>query len=351
MSQAPPPQNPMRPVTPTTAVPMSDVSSNAPPSVVDESSESTPVGLPMNGRGIPSFNVRPPEPGGVDQSAPYSNPSAPHTNRPSAPAGTGALEGDSLRSLLFRLDRQGQLLLDRIAPYKMYRWIGLICLLLLFFVRMFLLEGFYIVAYVLFIYILNQFILFLQPKDRAALVAKAASSGQSNSENSDNGNRSNNNSNSNGNSKTLTEDGENDDGATLPTFDDEEFRPFVRRLPEFKFWYSTTYASVLAFWATFFSVFDVPVFWPLLLVYFIILFVATMRKQWLDMKKLKYVPWDIGTKKVYRSDPKRVSVARTHPDAPHSVVNNSGRSLAPVPTIQVPPKKTTATQSANTTTL
>lgn len=31
-------------------------------------------------------------------------------------------------------------------------------------------------------------------------------------------------------------DPENEDGMSLPTKSDQEFRPFVRRLPEFKFW-------------------------------------------------------------------------------------------------------------------
>ena len=29
---------------------------------------------------------------------------------------------------------------------------------------------------------------------------------------------------------------EEDEGPTLPTNSDDEFRPFIRRLPEFKFW-------------------------------------------------------------------------------------------------------------------
>jgi hypothetical protein len=29
---------------------------------------------------------------------------------------------------------------------------------------------------------------------------------------------------------------EMEDGPTLPTHNDQEFRPFIRRLPEFKFW-------------------------------------------------------------------------------------------------------------------
>jgi hypothetical protein len=34
----------------------------------------------------------------------------------------------------------------------------------------------------------------------------------------------------------LNNDGAENDGPSLPTKQDEEFRPFIRRLPEFKFW-------------------------------------------------------------------------------------------------------------------
>jgi len=42
--------------------------------------------------------------------------------------------------------------------------------------------------------------------------------------------------------------------------------------------------------ATLFPFFDIPVFWPILLVYFIILFVITMRRQIAHMRKYKSVP-------------------------------------------------------------
>ncbi len=61
----------------------------------------------------------------------------------------------------------------------------------------------------------------------------------------------------------------------LPTKQDEEFRPFIRRLPEFKFWYSATRAIAIGFVCTWFSIFDVPVFWPVLVVYWLILFALT----------------------------------------------------------------------------
>lgn len=56
---------------------------------------------------------------------------------------------------------------------------------------------------------------------------------------------------------------------------DDEFRPFIRRLPEFKFWHSATRAIAIGFVCSWFAVFDIPVFWPVLVVYWIILFVLT----------------------------------------------------------------------------
>ena len=70
-----------------------------------------------------------------------------------------------------------------------------------------------------------------------------------------------------------------DDGPNLPTNNTEEFRPFIRRLPEFKFWYSGTRALLIAIFCTFFNIFNVPVFWPILVMYFIILFTITMKRQ------------------------------------------------------------------------
>jgi hypothetical protein len=68
-----------------------------------------------------------------------------------------------------------------------------------------------------------------------------------------------------------------EDGAAggLPVKEEDEFRPFVRRLPEFKFWYSATQAIVISIVCSFFTAFDLPVFWPVLVMYFIILFILT----------------------------------------------------------------------------
>lgn len=61
----------------------------------------------------------------------------------------------------------------------------------------------------------------------------------------------------------------------LPTKQDDEFRPFVRRLPEFKFWYSATKAISIGFICSWFNMFDLPVFWPVLVIYWFILFALT----------------------------------------------------------------------------
>lgn len=47
---------------------------------------------------------------------------------------------------------------------------------------------------------------------------------------------------------------------------------------------------------TFFSFFDVPVFWPILLMYWCVLFFVTMKRQIRHMIKYKYLPFTTGKK-------------------------------------------------------
>ena len=150
--------------------------------------------------------------------------------------------------------------LDLATPYHVARWCFVILLLVYFMYRVVVLQGFYIVAYVLGIFLLNQFILFLTP-----VVVDDM--------------------------ETMEDD---EDEPHLPTRSDEEFRPFMRRLPEFKFWYTTFKSMLLGILCTFFSVFDIPVFWPILVMYFITLFMVTMKRQIRHMIKHRYVPFSYG---------------------------------------------------------
>jgi hypothetical protein len=157
------------------------------------------------------------------------------------------------------VSRLFQFYLDKTTPHAVYRWIGTAVLAILYALRTYYLQGFYIVSYGLGIYILNLLIGFLSPLVDPEL--------------------------------------EPSDGPVLPTKGSDEFKPFIRRLPEFKFWYAITKAFCVAFLMTFFSIFDVPVFWPILLCYWFILFALTMKRQIMHMIKYKYVPFSIGKQK------------------------------------------------------
>ncbi|KAL8264550.1 hypothetical protein R6Q59_022680 [Mikania micrantha] len=152
-----------------------------------------------------------------------------------------------------------QYYLDKTTPHAVYRWIATAALLILYALRVYYVQGFYIITYGLGIYILNLLIGFLSPLVDPEL--------------------------------------EPSDGPMLPTKGSDEFKPFIRRLPEFKFWYAITKALIISFLMTFFSVFDVPVFWPILLCYWFVLFTLTMKRQIMHMIKYKYVPFNLGKQK------------------------------------------------------
>uniref|UniRef100_A0A7E4VID0 Protein RER1 n=1 Tax=Panagrellus redivivus TaxID=6233 RepID=A0A7E4VID0_PANRE len=156
-----------------------------------------------------------------------------------------------------------QYYLDRLTPYTSIRWGIAIGLIFFFMWRVFETQGFYIVCYALFIYYLNLFLAFLTPKIDPA----------------------------------LNFDSEDEDLPSLPSKANEEFRPFMRRLPEFKFWHATMKATLVAIFCTFFEVFDVPVFWPILVMYFFVLTFLTMKRQIMHMIRYRYIPFTTGKPK------------------------------------------------------
>ena len=58
--------------------------------------------------------------------------------------------------------------------------------------------------------------------------------------------------------------------------------------------HGATKAFYIPIMLTFFSVFDVPVFWPILLVYWLVLFMVTMKRQIRHMIKYRYLPFSFG---------------------------------------------------------
>lgn len=161
-----------------------------------------------------------------------------------------------------RINLHYQLFLDKISPHWKARWAFSLFALGVFMIRVVLSQGWYVICYALAIYYLNLLIGFLSPKVDPSL--------------------------------NLNDDDGDDSGPMLPTRANDEFKPFIRRLPEFKFWISGTRATLISLFLTLFDIFDVPVFWPILLIYFIILFACTMRQQVKHMIRYSYVPWDSG---------------------------------------------------------
>jgi len=162
-----------------------------------------------------------------------------------------------------QLQRRYQYFLDRSTIYVKARWAFFAFALFIYGLRVYLLEGWFIITYGLAIYLLNMFIGFLSPQ--------------------------------------VDPDSE---GPLLPQGGkDGEFRPFSRRVPEFKFWHSSTNAVLISTFMTFFKFFDVPVFWPILLLYFILLTFMTLRRQIAHMIKHKYVPWSWGKTKYTKKEP------------------------------------------------
>jgi len=163
------------------------------------------------------------------------------------------IEDGAVSKMQHAIGRKWQHWLDLSAPHTAPRWAVSAVIVLIYGLRVYLINGWYIITYGLGIYILNLLIGFLSPQMDPEI-----------------------------------------EGPTLPTSRDDEFRPFIRRLPEFKFWYSLTKAFCVAFCLTFFSIFNIPVFWPILLMYFIALFVLTMKRQIKHMIKYRYVPFSFG---------------------------------------------------------
>ena len=60
--------------------------------------------------------------------------------------------------------------------------------------------------------------------------------------------------------------------------------------------YSSFKAILIGFVITFFPIFDVPVFWPILLMYWFVLLFVTMKRQIKHMIKYRYIPFSLGKK-------------------------------------------------------
>lgn len=152
-----------------------------------------------------------------------------------------------------------QYYLDRTAPKKVERWTALGVLLTAYFIRILLIQTHYLVTYVLSIYLLHGLIGFCTPQE-----------------------------------ESIPDPFDNiDEEVYIPQTVDDEFRPFMRRLPEFDFWWLAVRLSLLAFFTTFFDLFDIPVYAPILIIYFVVISMLTAKNLYRHMKKYNYNPFYI----------------------------------------------------------
>jgi len=188
--------------------------------------------------------------------------SAPFTD--STAGDSSAAAPGPVAKFIAALSRRQQRLLDISTPHLVPRWIVTALIIIAYMARIVFGQGWYLITYGLGIYILNLFLAFLTPKV-----------------------------------DPVTMQSEEDDAGGLPTSSQEEFRPFIRRLPEFKFWYSMSKAVFICLFLSMFEFTNIPVFWPILVVYFIVLTCLTLKRQIKHMIKHKYLPFSYG-KTVYQ---------------------------------------------------
>ena len=157
---------------------------------------------------------------------------------------------------------------DKIIIYRAIRWIIVAFLFIIYILRVLYIKGYYALTYCIAIHFLNSFIGFISPLDDP---------------------------------EEELEEGD----SHLPQKNNEEFKPFQRKVKEYAFWKIMFWTLMVSIPMTFFEAFNIPVFWPLLLVYFILIFFLIMRKQIKHMIKYHYLPWDSG-KKTYTRVPSQI---------------------------------------------
>ena len=145
---------------------------------------------------------------------------------------------------------------DKIIIYPLERWLVTSILLLIYVIRVVLTRGYACLTYCIGIHILNSFIGFISPLE------------------------------------DPEEFDLNKDDSFLPQKNNEEYKPFYRKVKEFTFWNRVSMTLLISIFLTFFKGFDIPVFWPLLLVYFFLIFGLVMKRQIQHMIKYHYLPWD-----------------------------------------------------------
>ena len=162
----------------------------------------------------------------------------------------------SEKNIFEKLSLYRSVIKDKIIIYIFERWMVTFILLILYVIRVVLTRGYACLTYCIGIHILNSFIGFISPLEDP-------------------------------------EDYDlNSDDSFLPQKNNEEFKPFQRKVKEYTFWSRVSWTFAISIILTFFKGVDITVFWPLLLIYFFLIFGLIMKRQIQHMIKYHYLPWD-----------------------------------------------------------
>lgn len=149
--------------------------------------------------------------------------------------------------------------LDSYILNKKERWVFFIfCLLVLFF-RVYQTSGYFAILYILGFYYLNNVILFVTPSGLP----------------------------------TIQEEEENEELYDIPDTivldkNEDTSKPVIRKIGEFNLWKKMVFSTLISIFCTFFELFNFPVFWPILLIYFFVVMISVYLKQKKHMEKYGY---------------------------------------------------------------
>ena len=91
-------------------------------------------------------------------------------------------------------------------------------------------------------------------------------------------------------------DFENDSEYILPVRESDEFKGFQRKIQELELWKLLMQGTVLCIFLTLFEFFAFPIFWPLLVFYFIMMTTFLCRYKLEHMIRYRYIPFDFSKK-------------------------------------------------------
>lgn len=151
-----------------------------------------------------------------------------------------------------------QLMMDKLAPYPLYRWVAFAICLLIYLFKILLTGTHHLITYVVGVYLFHGLVLFLTPKDESIP-----------------------------DPFEEEEDSQNDDNYQ-PVNVDNNLRPFVRNLPEYSYWLFSMKIFLVSFLLTFTQFTDIPICTPILVVYFIFMVFATVIKLYNHSRKYNY---------------------------------------------------------------